>query len=130
MGVVARLRPMRVLLAGCDRGYLRAADALLVQSRCATHTTEKASEAPGLAMRLRPDVVLLDATGDAGAALRAAGVIQALEDSIEVVVVAEEADAARLGARPKWDALADLAARIEGEIAPHGDDVEVHVEVG
>ena len=130
MGAVTRLRPMRVLLAGADRRYLRVADALLERSGCATQTTEKPSDAPGVAVRWRPDLVVLDVTGGTGAALRAAATVQALEQSIWVLLVAEERDAARFGARAKWDALHDVVARIERGSSPVEDFEEASVEAG
>src|SRR4051812_10633766 len=114
MGTVTRLRATRVLVAGSDRRYLRAALAVLSQNGCAAYTIEKASELRDAADRFRPDVIVVDATGAVGRTVRIAAALDASEPDIEVVLVADGADAGRCGAQPKWEALEDLACTFSG----------------
>lgn len=113
MGHVARLRPIRVLLVGRDRRYLRAANAMLRQSACETRSTEKVSAVPSLRARWSPDVVVLDASGAVALTMRLAAAVEAGEPKAAVVVVADKPSAARVRALPKWESLKQLPEMVE-----------------
>lgn len=125
MGEVARLHVIRVLVGGRDRRFLRAASAMLAHGGCATKSTEKASELQPIVHRWRPHVVVLDASGGLGAAVRTAAAIEASHPATSVVLVGDGPDAGRCGALPKWSALDHLAESVErryrGEHSTQGD---------
>lgn len=113
MGRVTPLHPIRVLLAGPDRRYLRAAGELLAQSGYVTKATEKTTDVPPLAEQWRASVVVLDATGQVTRTLRTAAALQAGGGNTGILVVADLRDARRACALPKWDVLDELALAVE-----------------
>ena len=109
---IVPLWPIRVLVAGTDRRFLRLARAILERDGYVIELTEKHSDVCPCAQRRRADVVVIDASGCVQAALRALSPLEALDRPVPVIVVADAEDAARCGGIPKWEAIARLAPAI------------------
>jgi uncharacterized membrane protein (UPF0127 family) len=108
----AKAKPTRVLLATRDDRFLRLARFLLTRNDFAVESTKRIAGAADLVERHRPDVVVVDATGDGAA--DAGGAVAAIEAShrdVSVVVVCD-GDAPRwtsgLKVTQKWQALETL----------------------
>jgi DNA-binding NtrC family response regulator len=113
MDPVTRLHTIRVLLAGRDRRFLRAAGALLGQSGFVTKSLEKTSEIHSVVVRWRPNVVVIDASGAVARSLRAAAAVEAADPPTPVLVVADEPDVDRCRGLAKWEAFDDLPLTVE-----------------
>lgn len=105
---VKRLQPLRVLLAGRDRRYIRVTSFLLEQRGYAVRssTIEAAAEA---ARRHRSDVVLLEGDKLRSDTARNAAAIEALNPHARVVVVVDNEP-------PQWPGLATLPKWVELEM--------------
>jgi CheY-like chemotaxis protein len=104
---VQRLQPLRVLLAGRDRRYIRVTSFLLEQRGYVVRssTIDAAAET---ARRHRSDVVLLEGDRLRSEAARNAAAIEALNPHARVVVVVDKQPA-------EWAGLATLAKWVELE---------------
>ena len=112
---VRRLQPLRVLLAGRDRRFLRVTSFLLARRGYAV-TRSSLSTALTEAERERADVVLVELDGSRVEAGRAVAALQASAAAPALLLLAGE-DAkdgwSGLPALPKWTPIEKLSAAIE-----------------
>lgn len=112
---VHRLQPLRVLLSGRDRRFVRVTSFLLARRGYdvadASHAdTVKAAE------RHRADVVLLETSDSRVTAARKLAALQALATAPSVLVVVDDGDHERWDGLPtirKWTRIDELADAIE-----------------
>jgi CheY-like chemotaxis protein len=112
---VRRLQPLRLLLAGRDRRFMRVTAFLLARRGYAV-TRSSLADAVDAAERQRADVVLVELDGSRVEAGRAIAALQAsLAAPAVVVLTAEGADNGWTGLRTlaKWTPIENLAAEIE-----------------
>jgi hypothetical protein len=112
---VHRLQPIRVVLSGRDRRYLRVTSFLLTQrGHDVLETTPRQTlEAVN---RHRPEVVLLESNDSRGVAARKVAALQALAAAPSVLVVIEDREDERWQGLPtvqKWLPIDELAQEIE-----------------
>jgi DNA-binding NtrC family response regulator len=111
---VTRLQPLRVLLAGRDRRYVRVTSFLLERKGYVVRksTLEAAAEA---ARRHRSDVVLLEGDKLRSDAARNAAAIEALNPNARVIVVVDKppTEWAGLATLPKWVELERIVDTLE-----------------
>lgn len=114
---IHRLQPLRVLLSGRDRRFLRVTSFLLSQRGYDVYDTSprKTLEA---AQRARADVVLLETDASRAMAARKIAALQALAIAPSVLVVVEGDDDEQerwqgLPAIEKWTPIDALVAQIE-----------------
>lgn len=113
---VVRLRPIRVLLVGRDRRFLRSAAVLLSRRRCEVMSIERPSELLRAIECQRTDVVVLDGTGSIYTTARAVAALAALPVPVPSLVVHERAGEDHLQGLPllpKWGDFDNLAAEVE-----------------
>jgi DNA-binding NtrC family response regulator len=120
---VKRLKPLRVLLAGRDRRYIRVTSFLL-EGRgyvVRSSTIEAAAEA---ARRHRSDVVLLEGDKLRSDTARNAAAIEALNPEARVVVVVDKhpTDWAGLATLAKWVELETVVDTLEDGSGPASQD--------
>ena len=122
MAPVKRLQPLRVLLAGRDRRYVRVTSFLLERKGYVVRksTLEAAAEA---ARRHRSDVVLLEGDKLRSNAARNAAAIEALNPNTRVIVVVDKAPTewAGLATLPKWVDLERIVDTLEADGLPEPD---------
>ena len=111
---VRRLQPLRVLLAGRDRRFLRVTSFLLSRRGYEVKRSTLA-DAPGTSDRERADVVLLDLDGSRVDAGRIVAALQASAGMPALLLLTAGADDGwkGLSALPKWTPIEALAAEIE-----------------
>lgn len=111
---VRRLQPLRVLLAGRDRRFLRVT-AFLLSRRGYDVTEAPLNESVPAADRFHADVVLLDAGMSRAEAARLANQLTALACPPAVLVVTANGHRASAGLRvvEKWEPIDDLVKEIE-----------------
>jgi hypothetical protein len=111
---IHRLQPLRVLLAGTDRRFIRVTSFLLTRRGYIVVSAQPAHVVDAAA-RHRADVVLLEGTLSRTEAARRVAEISTLAAPPAVVVVTEETDALWNGISTveKWMPLGDLVAEIE-----------------
>jgi len=112
---VHRLQPLRVLLSGRDRRFVRVTSFLLSRRGYDVIETTPA-ETVKVAERQRADVVLLETNDSRVTAARKVAALQALPAAPGVLVVVGEDDEQRwdgLATILKWAALNELVAEIE-----------------
>jgi len=111
---VRRLQPLRVLLAGRDRRYIRVTSFLLEQRGYAVHssTIDAAADA---ARRHRSDVVLLEGDKLRSDTARNAAAIEALNPHTRVIVVVDKQPTQwpGLATLPKWVELETVVDTLE-----------------
>ena len=111
---VKRLQPLRVLLAGRDRRYVRVTSFLLERKGYVVQksTLEAAAEA---ARRHRSDVVLLEGDKLRSDAARNAAAIEALNPNARVIVVVDKqlTEWSGLATLPKWIKLERIVDTLE-----------------
>jgi len=127
---VRRLQPLRVLLAGRDRRFLRVTSFLLAR-RGYDVAQASSEETVSAAERHRADVVVLETNDSRVSAARKVAALQALSKTPSVLVVVEAGDHKRWEGLPtirKWTPLDDLVNEIEaaslGRLAPVGEEKE------
>lgn len=122
---VRRLQPLRVLLAGRDRRYVRVTSFLLERKGYVVRksTLEAAAET---ARRHRSDVVLLEGDKLRSDAARNAAAIEALNPNARVIVVVDKppTEWAGLSTLPKWVELERIVDTLEA-----GPDALVQPEI-
>lgn len=113
---VTRLRPIRVLLVGRDRRFLRTANVLLTRHGCEVVSTERPSELFDRVEGERPNVVVLDGSDSLSATAKAVAALEALQTPLSVVVVYEgsQDDPLRhMRLLPKWGAFDQIVSEVE-----------------
>jgi len=132
-GTVRRFQPLRVLLAGRDRRYIRVMSFVLERRGYVVRSTT-VDDAADAAKRYHADVVLLEGDRLRTEAARRAAAIEALNTNTRVILVvdAKPADWPGLTTLRKWGELDDLVDEIEGgpRGVPHDSDVEAAAEHG
>jgi DNA-binding response OmpR family regulator len=111
-----RLHPVRVLLVGRDRRFLRAAGAFLFAEGHVVESSGRPSQVLELVHRLNSDVAVIDASGSLGEAARAAASLRALPTPVAAVLVADAertSPGTGLSLLSKWGGFEELSARIE-----------------
>jgi len=114
---VHRLQPLRVLLSGRDRRFLRVTSFLLAQRGYDVHDTSPRKTLEAVE-RHRADVVLLETDASRTMAARKIAALQALAAAPSVLVVVEGDDDEQqhwqgLPAVRKWTPIDTLVAQIE-----------------
>lgn len=112
---VQRLQPLRVLLSGRDRRFIRVTSFLLSRRGYDVAHAELGDVADA-AERRRVDVVMLEAYGSRASAARVVAALQALALPPAVLVVCDQDEGSRWdGVRSleKWAPLDRLASEIE-----------------
>jgi CheY-like chemotaxis protein len=114
---VRRLQPLRVLLSGRDRRFIRVTSFLLSQRGYDVHDTSPRHTLE-TAERVRADVVLLETDASRTMAARKIASLQALAVAPSVLVVVEGDDEEQerwqgLPAVKKWTPIDALVAQIE-----------------
>jgi CheY-like chemotaxis protein len=111
---VRRLQPLRVLLAGRDRRFLRVT-AFLLSRRGYDVTEAPLTESVSVADRFHADVVLLDAGMSRAEAARLANQLTALTCPPAVLVVTTNGHKQGTGMHfvEKWEPIDDLVKEIE-----------------
>jgi CheY-like chemotaxis protein len=113
---VHRLVPVRVLLVGGDRRFLRVASALLAAQGHSVRSSERPGDLLELVYRLRTDVAVIDASASLAHAARSAASLRALPVPVAAVLVADReriAGAAGLTLVPKWGDFDELSSHVE-----------------
>lgn len=112
---VRRLQPLRVLLSGHDRRFLRVTSFLL--SRRGYAVVDAGTDDPARAAdRERADVVLLEPDGSRAAAARTVAALQALPRAPAILLAVDDGERGRWEGVPtvlKWAPLETLAEEIE-----------------
>ena len=111
---VKRLQPLRVLLAGRDRRYIRVTSFLLEQRGYAVRSSTIGAAAEA-ARRHRSDVVLLEGDKLRSEAARNAAAIEALNPNARVIVVVDKqpTEWAGMATLPKWIELERIVDTLE-----------------
>lgn len=110
-----RIQPLRVLLSGRDRRFLRVTSFLLSQRGYAVLETSPRKTLE-TAERQHSDVVLIDADGSKALAARKVAALQALPAAPSVLVVFDDDEEERwqgLETVKKWTPIDALAEKIE-----------------
>lgn len=113
---VTRLRPIRVLLVGRDRRFLRMANVLLSRHGCEVASIERSSELLERVERQRPNVVVLDGSDSLSATARAVAALEALPMPVSTVIVYEGAQddpLRQLRLLPKWGGFDEIVSEVE-----------------
>jgi uncharacterized membrane protein (UPF0127 family) len=107
---LTRLRPLRVLVLSPDHKFR---SVMLARRNCSVTSTTNPSRVSELALREKPDVVVIDAGELAAAA--AVAKLEALGRSLGVVFVADDPTSEEYGSPvlAKWGPFTDLLAAIE-----------------
>jgi CheY-like chemotaxis protein len=117
-GTLASLRPepVRVLLVGNDRRFLRVAGALLAAEGHVVYSTERSSDLLELVHRLDTDVAVIDASRSLTHAARAATSLRGLPVPVATVLVAERNGSSAVPGMAlvyKWSGFEELCSRVE-----------------
>lgn len=123
-GKGTRFQPLRVLLAGRDRRYIRATSFLLEQRGFVVRSANT-DEAADAAHRHRADVVLLEGDRLRTDAARRAAAIAALNPNTRVILMVDSTPPGPTGVRmlTKWADLDVLVEEIEASM--QRNDVEI-----
>jgi CheY-like chemotaxis protein len=113
-GTVTRFQPLRVLLAGRDRRYIRVTSFLL-ERRGYTVRSTTVDDVAEAAQRYRSDVVLLEGDRVRTDAARRAAAVAALNPTARVILVVDTPAPAWTGLETlrKWMELDELVEEIE-----------------
>jgi CheY-like chemotaxis protein len=113
-GTVTRFQPLRILLAGRDRRYLRVTSFLLEQRGYIVFFA-KPDDAADAAKRHRADVVLLEGDRLRTDAARRAAAVAALNPNAHVILLVDATPNGPTGVTMlrKWAELEDLVSEIE-----------------
>jgi CheY-like chemotaxis protein len=112
---VQRLQPLRILLSGRDRRFIRVTSFLLSRRGYDVAFAEP-GDVPEVAERRRADVVVLESHGSRGSAARVLAALQALALPPGVLVICDQDEGSRWdGVRSveKWTPLERLVSEIE-----------------
>jgi uncharacterized membrane protein (UPF0127 family) len=123
-GEPARLQPLSILITTHDRRFRTVMSLLLARRNCSVITTANASRVTELVARETPDVVVIDISEPAAAATVA--MLEALERSIGVVLVADEVGS-HVGDPPlvaKWGPFESMLGAIERAYEHRGSNGE------
>lgn len=115
-GTVRRLHPVRVLLVGTDRRFLRVAGALLASEGHLVKSSERPSDLIELVHGLGTDVAVIDASRSLPEAVRAAASLRALPQPVAAVLVADRDRLAQLSGVAvvrKWGNFDELSTKVE-----------------
>jgi CheY-like chemotaxis protein len=125
-GTVTRFKPLRVLLAGRDRRYIRVTSFLLEQRGYVVRSAQP-EDAAEAAKRHRADVVLLEGDRMRTDAARRAAAIAALNPNTHVILVVDATPNGPIGVTllRKWAELDELVDEIEAAVL--GSDVSAAV---
>jgi hypothetical protein len=110
-----RLQPLRVLLSGRDRRYLRSTSFLLSQRGFDVLETSPRQTIQSVE-RHRPEVVLVESSDSRGVAARKVAALQSLVAAPSVLLVAEDPEDDRWKGLPvvrKWLSIEELTEQIE-----------------
>jgi CheY-like chemotaxis protein len=113
---VLRLHPVRVLLVGSDRRFLRVTGALLASEGHIVESSERASELLELVHRLGTDVAVIDASTSLAQAARAAASLRGLPAPVATVLVADRdrgSSLTGLSVVSKWAGFDELCRKVE-----------------
>ena len=107
--------PIRVLLVGRDRRFLRTAEVLLRRRGHDVTRIERPSELLERVSRERPDVVVLDGSDSLNATARTVAALDSLPGVHPLVLFEGAGDDAlgKLRLRPKWGPFDDIVLAIE-----------------
>lgn len=111
---VRRIRPLRVLLAMRDRGFMRVT-AFLLERRGYDVVQEGGSNIVDAALRLRVDVVVIEGEPSRGASARMLSALTALPTAPGLISIADD-DAEQVAGVPalaKWTPVDELAREID-----------------
>src|ERR671930_1058441 len=113
-GIVRRFQPLRVLLAGRDRRYIRVTSFLLEQRGYVVRVANL-DDAADAARRHRADIVLLEDDRLRTDSARRAAAIEALNPNVRVILMVDATPNGPTGATtlPKWIELDELVEQIE-----------------
>ena len=106
----------RVVLAACDRRFLRVTSFLLAREGFIVDSTRRLEDLLDMVKRHRPDVVILDGMDSLTMTARALAEIQALPYSVAVLVVAEVPEASTptsVRLLHKWTSFDSLLSEVE-----------------
>lgn len=113
---VLRLRPVRVLLVGSDRRFMRVTGALLSSEGHIVESSERASDLLELVHRLGTDVAVIDASTSLAQAARAAASLRELPAPVATVLVGDRDRSSPLSGMPlvyKWGGFDELCRKVE-----------------
>jgi len=113
---VLRLHPVRVLLIGSDRRFLRVTGALLASEGHIVESSERPSELLELVHRLRTEVAVIDASTSLARAARAAASLRALPAPVATVLVADRDRSSSLSGLSvvyKWGGFEELCRKVD-----------------
>lgn len=113
---VVPLRPVRILLVGRDRRFLRTASVLLSRRGCEVIEVRRPSQLLAHVERERPDVVVLDGSDSLNATARTVAALESLARRVHTLVVYEsgEQDALRdVRLLPKWGSFDEIVLEVE-----------------
>jgi hypothetical protein len=112
---VHRLQPLRVLLSGRDRRYLRSTSFLLSQRGCDVLETSPRQTIQSVE-RHRPEVILIESNDSRGIAARKVAALQSNAVAPSVLLVVEDPADERWQGLPavrKWLSIVELTEAIE-----------------
>jgi CheY-like chemotaxis protein len=129
LGTVKRLQPLRVLMAGRDRRYIRVTSFLLERKGYVVHSSTVAAAAEA-ARHHRSDVVLLEGDKLRTDAARNAAAIEALNPNARVILVVDIQPNAWPGLTTlrKWAELEELVDELDPHITPEAEIVNPDVD--
>jgi CheY-like chemotaxis protein len=112
---VRPIHPLRVLLVGRDKRYLRVTSFLLARQGFEVESGAKPDKALDLVDRHHPSVVVLEAESSLAACARTAATLKALYPRIGVVVVTNDGARRTTGLRTvaKWSPIERLIDEVE-----------------
>ena len=115
MDAAGALAPIRVLLAGRDRRFLKVSGFLLARRGFVPETCLNPDDLMQLVDLYEPDVVVLDGSDAPAATARSVAALEALHPRIGVLVVADEThgDEGTPHILSKWGGLEWLAQEVE-----------------
>ena len=112
---VRRIRPLRVLLAMRDRGFMRVT-AFLLERRGYEVVQEGGSNIAEAALRLRADVVVIEGEPSRGESARTLAALTALPTAPGLISIVDGKAAEQLAGIPaiaKWTPVDELAREID-----------------
>lgn len=106
---------VRIVVSTRDRRFRRVTEFLLTRQGMRAEFERDTDAAVALAVRTRPDVVLLDGSRSLASAARGLNRLSVLDPAIRVVVVGDEEDETpkTLSVLPKWGSFAEILAAIQ-----------------
>jgi CheY-like chemotaxis protein len=108
--------PIRVLVVGRDRRFLRAVDVLLSRHGCEVAHVDRPSELLDRVRGQHPNVVLLDGSDSISATADAVATLEGLPTPVPTLIVYEGTageSLRRLSLLPKWGPFEELLSEVE-----------------